>query len=89
MLNNGNGTFGPKTDFPVVTYTQDVAAGDFNGDGKIDLAVTIQSPQISLAIPSAPAPVASGRRRIIRTPRASTYHRCWRRISITTPGSMS
>ena len=50
MLNNGNGTFGPKTDFPVVTYTQDVAAGDFNGDGKIDLAVTIQSPQISLAI---------------------------------------
>ncbi len=50
MLNNGDGTFGPKADFPVVTYTQDVAAGDFNGDGKIDLAVTIQSPQISLAI---------------------------------------
>lgn len=50
MLNNGNGTFGPKTNFPLVTYTQDVAAGDFNGDGKMDLAVTIQDRQISLAI---------------------------------------
>lgn len=50
MLNNGNGTFGPKTDFPLVTYTQDVAAGDFNGDGKMDLAVTMQDSQISLAI---------------------------------------
>jgi hypothetical protein len=50
MLNNGNGTFGPKTDFPVVTWTQDVAAGDFNGDGKMDLVVTLQDPQLSLAL---------------------------------------
>ncbi|MBA3387214.1 MAG: VCBS repeat-containing protein [Chthoniobacterales bacterium] len=49
MLNNGNGTFGPKTDYPVGDYTQDVAAGDFNGDGKMDLVITIQSPQQSLA----------------------------------------
>ncbi len=49
MLNNGNGTFGPKTDYPVGDYTQDVAAGDFNGDGKMDLVITIQSPQESLA----------------------------------------
>ncbi|MEY2505962.1 MAG: hypothetical protein QOH01_291 [Verrucomicrobiota bacterium] len=50
MLNNGDGTFGPKTDFPVGTWTQDVAAGDFNGDGKMDLAVSLQDPQLSLAI---------------------------------------
>ena len=50
MLNNGNGTFAPKTDFPLVTWTQDAAAGDFNGDGKQDLVVTIQDPQIGLAL---------------------------------------
>jgi hypothetical protein len=50
MLNNGNGTFGPKTDFQVGTQTQDVAAGDFNGDGKMDLVVTLNSPQFSLAL---------------------------------------
>jgi hypothetical protein len=50
MLNNGDGTFRPKTDFPVGTWTQDVAAGDFNGDGKMDLAVSLQDPQLSLAI---------------------------------------
>lgn len=50
MLNNGDGTFGPKTDFPVVTWTQDVGAGDFNGDGKVDLVVTLQDPQLSLAL---------------------------------------
>jgi len=50
MLGNGDGTFRAKTDFPVGTQTQAVAAGDFNGDGKVDLVVTLNSPQFSLAL---------------------------------------
>jgi len=50
MLGNGEGTFRPKTDFPVGTQTQAVAAGDFNSDGKVDLVVTLNSPQFSLAL---------------------------------------
>jgi hypothetical protein len=50
MLNNGDGTFRPKVDFPVSTWTQDVTTGDFNGDGKIDLAVSLQDPQLGLAV---------------------------------------
>jgi hypothetical protein len=50
MLNNGDGTFRPKVDFPLPTWTQDVTTGDFNGDGKIDLAVSLQDPQLSLAV---------------------------------------
>lgn len=50
MLNNGNGSFGPKTEFPLANYPQGIAAGDFNGDGKMDLAVTLQNAQFSVAI---------------------------------------
>jgi hypothetical protein len=50
MMNNGNGTFAPKIDFPISTWTQDVTTGDFNGDGKIDLAVSLQDPQLGLAV---------------------------------------
>ena len=50
MLGNGNGTFQAKTDFPVATQTQAVAAGDFNNDAKIDLVVTLNDPQLSLAL---------------------------------------
>ena len=50
MLGNGDGTFRAKTDFPVGTQTQAVAAGDFNSDGKVDLVVTLDSPQFSLAL---------------------------------------
>jgi FG-GAP-like repeat len=50
MLGNGDGTFRPKTDFPVGTQTQAVGAGDFNSDGRVDLVVTLNSPQFSLAL---------------------------------------
>jgi hypothetical protein len=50
MLNNGNGTFQPKVQYPVAGQSQDVAAGDFNGDGKIDVVSTINTPQISLSL---------------------------------------
>jgi hypothetical protein len=50
MLGNGDGTFRPKTDFPLGMQTQAVAAGDFNSDGKMDLVVTLNTPQLSLAL---------------------------------------
>jgi hypothetical protein len=50
MLNNGDGTFQPKVQYPVAGQTQDLAAGDFNSDGRMDLAVTINTPQVSLSL---------------------------------------
>jgi hypothetical protein len=50
MLGNGDGTFRPKTDFPIGFQTQAVAAGDFNSDGRMDLMVTLNTPQLSLAL---------------------------------------
>jgi hypothetical protein len=50
MLGNGDGTFRPKTDLPVGFQTQAVAAGDFDSDGRVDLVVTLNSPQFSLAL---------------------------------------
>ena len=39
LLNTGTGTFGPATIYPVAGQAAYVATGDFNGDGKPDLAV--------------------------------------------------
>jgi hypothetical protein len=50
MLGNADGTFRARVNFPAGGQTQDLAAGDFNSDGKQDLAVTINSPQISLSL---------------------------------------
>jgi hypothetical protein len=39
LLNQGNGTFAPAVSYPVEHSPVAVAVGDFNGDGKLDLAV--------------------------------------------------
>ena len=39
LLNNGDGTFAAKVDYPTGTRPLSVAAADLNGDGKPDLAV--------------------------------------------------
>jgi hypothetical protein len=39
LLGHGDGTFGPKTDFPTGDFPQSVAIGDVNGDGRPDLVV--------------------------------------------------
>lgn len=50
MINNGDGTFRPTVNYPVGGYADDVAAGDFDGDGLLDLAVTIHTAEISLSL---------------------------------------
>ena len=50
MLGNADGTFRARVNFPAGGQTQDLAAGDFNSDGKQDLAVTINTAQISLSL---------------------------------------
>jgi uncharacterized protein (DUF2141 family) len=39
LLGNGNGTFKTHVDYPVGNYPVGIVAADFNGDGKLDLAV--------------------------------------------------
>jgi hypothetical protein len=39
LLSNGDGTFQPAQAFPAGSSPRSVAVGDFNGDGKLDLAV--------------------------------------------------
>ncbi|HEX7331689.1 MAG TPA: FG-GAP-like repeat-containing protein [Pyrinomonadaceae bacterium] len=50
MLGTGNGTFRPGVNFPAGAQSQDLAAGDFNSDGQIDLAVSLNSVEFSLAL---------------------------------------
>lgn len=39
LLGNGNGTFQSAVNYPTGSNSSSVAVGDFNGDGKLDLAV--------------------------------------------------
>lgn len=50
MLGNSNGTFRSKVQYPTGGTSQDLAAGDFNNDGRLDLAVSINDPNISLSL---------------------------------------
>ena len=50
MLGNGDGTFRPRANFSTGAQSQDLAAGDFNSDGRVDLAVSLNSSLFSLAL---------------------------------------
>jgi FG-GAP-like repeat len=50
MLGNGTGSFRLKVDYPAGAQTQDLAAGDFNGDGRMDLVVSLADAAISLSL---------------------------------------
>jgi len=49
LLGNGDGTFQNHTDYPAGWFPYTVIAGDFNGDGKLDVAVTdLDSNQVTI-----------------------------------------
>lgn len=50
MLGSGDGTFRPRVNFSAGAQSQDLAAGDFNGDGRVDLAVSLNDFELSLAL---------------------------------------
>ncbi len=44
LLGNGDGTFQPAQQYAVGQYPSSIVAGDFNGDGRLDLAVANENP---------------------------------------------
>src|ERR1700685_1712918 len=40
LLGNGDGTFQPHVDYATGNHPSSIAAADFRGDGKLDLAIT-------------------------------------------------
>ena len=50
LLGNGNGTFQAKVDYATGQYPTSVTAGDWNGDGKLDLAVANGDSNVSILL---------------------------------------
>src|SRR5262245_57551207 len=50
LLASGAGTFGARVEYPVAGWAQDLAAADVTGDGRLDLVVTVNDPQVSLSL---------------------------------------
>jgi hypothetical protein len=50
MLGNGDGTLGPRAHYFVGGQLQDLAAGDFTSDGKLDLVVTKVDQQTTMSL---------------------------------------
>src|ERR1700691_4998947 len=50
LLGNADGTFAPHVDYPAGGAPTSVAVGDFNGDGKLDIAVLYGSSNASVGI---------------------------------------
>ena len=50
QLANGDGTFAPAVAYSVGPPAQDLAAGDFNGDGRMDIVATLNDPARSVAL---------------------------------------
>ena len=50
MLGNGDGTLQPRVQYPAGGNTQALAVGDFNRDGAVDLALTINNIDIGLSL---------------------------------------
>jgi Ca2+-binding RTX toxin-like protein len=50
LLGQGNGSFGPATNFSVGSRPFSVAVGDFNGDGKPDIATSNQFSNVNILL---------------------------------------
>ena len=50
MLNNGGGAFAPQVQYPLGGAPHAIDTGDINGDGRVDLVVAINNPQVSLSL---------------------------------------
>jgi hypothetical protein len=49
QLGNGDGTFGPRVDYPTGQYPEDLAGIDVNGDGRLDL-LTVDNPTNTVSV---------------------------------------
>ena len=50
LLGKGDGTFQPAKDYPAGSCAQVPIVGDFNGDGKLDLAVPYCFPGVAVLL---------------------------------------